>query len=103
MKGSAVRVRASASVVEPRSALPCASGGPSEVHDPDEQAAASGERLVSAPDTWASRDLPLLAATLRRVEAGDFSVGELEAIREELEITPAELLAGLNALDSTRR
>ena len=70
MKGSAVRVRASASVVE-------------------------------RARTWASRDLPLLAATLRRVEADDFSVSQLEAIREELEISPPSW-AGLNALDSTR-
>lgn len=55
---------------------------------------------MSASETWASRDLPLLAAALRRVEEGDFSVGQLEAIRAELGFTPAEILAGIGALES---
>ena len=50
--------------------------------------------------TWATRDLPILAAALRKVEAGGHSVKQLEEIREELGLTPKELLAGLSALES---
>lgn len=50
--------------------------------------------------TWATRDLPILVAAFRRVEAGERSVRQLEEIRDELGLTPKELLAGLSALES---
>jgi hypothetical protein len=55
---------------------------------------------LSIEPTWATRELPILAAALRRVDAGDFDVHQLEGIRQELGFTPDELLAGLRALRS---
>ena len=50
--------------------------------------------------TWATRELPILAAAFRRVDARErSSVGQPEEIRQELGFTPKVLLAGLNALE----
>jgi hypothetical protein len=50
-------------------------------------------------NTWASRDLPILRAALRRLDAGE-DMPDLEEIRQELGFTGNELLAGLRALES---
>jgi hypothetical protein len=49
--------------------------------------------------TWAPRDLPILRAALRRMDAGE-AAPELEAIREELGFSGDELYAGIGALQS---
>jgi hypothetical protein len=49
--------------------------------------------------TWASRDLPILRAALRRLDAGE-DYPELEAIRQELGFSGDDLLAGIRALES---
>jgi hypothetical protein len=48
-------------------------------------------------DTWASRDLPILAAALRRLDAGEDP--SLEDIRADAGLTVAQLAAGLKALE----
>ena len=50
--------------------------------------------------TWATRELPILAAAFRKVEAGDTSINQLATICEEPGLAPRELLAGLGALQS---
>jgi hypothetical protein len=49
--------------------------------------------------TWASRELPILRAALRRLDAGaDYA--DLEEIRQEVGLSGEQLLAGLRALES---
>jgi hypothetical protein len=54
--------------------------------------------MTSVEDTWARRDLPILLAAYRRVEAGEQSVGQLEELRQELGLTVLEFRGGLAAL-----
>jgi hypothetical protein len=49
--------------------------------------------------TWASRDLPILRAALRRLDSGEDSP-ELEEIRRELGFSGDQLWAGIKALES---
>jgi hypothetical protein len=49
--------------------------------------------------TWASRDLPILRAALRRLDAGE-DFPELEEIRQELGFSGDQLWAGIHALQS---
>jgi hypothetical protein len=61
-----------------------------------------GNRLPGVNDlepTWASRDLPILRAALRRLDAGE-DFPELEDIRREAGVTVVELHAGIRALES---
>ena len=48
-------------------------------------------------NTWASRDLPILAAALRRLDAGEDA--DLEEIRQEVGLTPNQMYAGVQALE----
>ena len=49
--------------------------------------------------TWATRELPILVATLRRLDAGEDSAA-IEDIGREASLSPRELLAGVRALES---
>lgn len=49
--------------------------------------------------TWASRELPILAGALRRLDAGEFFVN-LEQLREEVGLDVAQMRVGLSALAS---
>jgi hypothetical protein len=50
-------------------------------------------------ETWTSRDLPILAAALRRLHNGDDFV-DLEELRHEVGLDVATMRAGLKALES---
>lgn len=50
-------------------------------------------------ETWASRDLPILRAALRRLDAGE-DYPDLEEIRQELGFSGDQLRAGIAALES---
>jgi hypothetical protein len=50
-------------------------------------------------ETWTSRDLPILAAALRRLDAGE-DVVDLEELRHEVGLDVATMRAGLKALES---
>jgi hypothetical protein len=47
--------------------------------------------------TWASRELPILRAALRRLDAGE-RLADLEEIRQEAGLTPDETWAAVQAL-----
>jgi len=49
------------------------------------------------PDTWVSRELPILRVALRRLDAGEQNV-PMKEIGEETGIPPRQLSAGLEAL-----
>jgi hypothetical protein len=49
-------------------------------------------------ETWTSRDLPILVAALRRLDAGDPFV-DLEELRHEVGLDVATMRAGLKALE----
>jgi hypothetical protein len=49
--------------------------------------------------TWASRDLPILRAALRRLDDGE-DLPDLEEIRQELGLSGDQLRAGIRALQS---
>lgn len=49
--------------------------------------------------TWATRDLPILRAALRRLDAGD-PLPDLEEIRQEVDLTPDEVWGAVHALQS---
>jgi hypothetical protein len=49
--------------------------------------------------TWASRDLPILRAALRRLDAGE-DFPELQDIRQEIGLTSDDVRAGIRALES---
>jgi hypothetical protein len=55
--------------------------------------------MCEIEETWASRDLPILKAALRRLDAGE-DYADLEEIRRELGFTGDRLLAGIRALES---
>jgi hypothetical protein len=48
--------------------------------------------------TWATRELPILLAAYRQVEAGYFGMDQLKRIGEEVGVSPNDLLKGLDAL-----
>lgn len=55
--------------------------------------------IPSLPSTWASRELPILAATLRQLDSGAYWVNSIQLGRE-LGFNDAEMRAGLGALES---
>ena len=57
--------------------------------------------MPTIESTWARRELPILAAALRRLDSGEQrSLQQLEEIRQELDLTPKDLAAGIEALES---
>lgn len=53
--------------------------------------------LVNVEDTWASRELPILEASLRRLDAGQ-GFAQLRDIADELTFADDEIRAGVRAL-----
>jgi hypothetical protein len=54
--------------------------------------------MVEVAETWTARELPILAASLRRLDSGE-DFPDLEEIRREVGLTPAQLHAGIKALE----
>lgn len=51
-----------------------------------------------AASTWGARELPILAAALRRLDAGEY-FPSLEEIRAEVDLSADQMRAGLKALE----
>jgi hypothetical protein len=54
--------------------------------------------MTGIDETWTNRDLPILAAALRRLDRGEDFL-DFEAIREETGLTTRDLRVGLKALE----